>query len=89
MSRTDPGDKALAILRAGLPRRTGIDPTQHPNFTDFERALNEMPFPANPGPSLTFPDRKASRARKYWGTWLRSNNRPRFDAEFRAWRATK
>ncbi len=69
-------------------RNGAISAIEKPNRCEFERYLNDLPFPANPPPSLKEPV-KIPRSSKKFGSWLYQHNHPEFIRSFELWRATQ
>ena len=84
-------DRAIAILRAGLPPRAAAPESRASMWAKskcvFARTLNDAPFPANPPPSII--SRKVTRRSKYFGTWLQENNPELFNRMYEEWRSAQ
>lgn len=94
-------DRAIFILRAGLKKpapslrrieteihgeRKGVNPFAHPNKCEYERWLNDQPFPETHPPSLIQDYKgKKVRATKY-GTWVKEHNVIIFNKQFQEWK---
>ena len=71
------GQRAFAILRADLDaKKSGWIPTR----CEFERHLNDLPFPAGVG------EHGSGRRSANYGSWLKTHNPAQFSAQYEAWR---
>jgi len=68
------GDRALAVLRAGLAAKRDVVRRPKPTRCEYERHLNDMPPPAD-GPCT-----------KKYGSWLHDNRPDEFLRGYEAWR---